>query len=68
MGEGTVVRIAARTAVGAVGSLVLLGSVGWLGPQVRAAPFPPHPEGTRELGTAELPQACRIRYAGRCAA
>ena len=55
MNRGRVARIAFKTAVAAVGSLALLGGVGWLGLQMRPAPFPPHPERTRELGTAELP-------------
>ena len=29
--------------------------MGWLGLQVEPEPFPPHPERTRDLGTAELP-------------
>ena len=55
MNKGEVARIAFGAAVAAVGSLALLGGVGWLGLQVGPAPFPPHPERTRELGTAELP-------------
>ena len=39
----------------AAGSLALLGGLGWLGLRIRPKPFPPHPESTRELGTAELP-------------
>lgn len=55
MSEGRVARAAVRTAVAAAGSVVLLAGLGWLGLQVRPAPFPPHPERTRESGTAELP-------------
>ena len=33
----------------------MLGSAGWLGLRVKPAPFPPHPERTPELSTAELP-------------
>jgi hypothetical protein len=55
MNKGRVGRIALRAAIAAVGSLALLGGVGWLGLQVGPAPFPPHPKRTRELGTAELP-------------
>ena len=55
MGKGRVAKIAFRTAGVAVGSLALLGGVGWLGLQVNPAPFPPHPERTRGLGTADLP-------------
>ncbi len=40
---------------GAVGLLAFVVGVGWLGLQVNPAPFPPHPESTREPGTAELP-------------
>ena len=54
MGKGRVAKIAFRTAGVAVGSLALLGGVGWLGLQVNPAPFPPHPERTHELSTVEL--------------
>lgn len=35
--------------------LALLAGLGWLGLRVRPGPFPPHPERTPELDTAELP-------------
>jgi hypothetical protein len=48
-------RTMTKVAIAATGALVLLGGVGWLGLQIKPEPFPPHPEGTRELGTAPLP-------------
>jgi hypothetical protein len=48
----------------AAGSVALLFGVGWLGLRVKPQPFPPHPERTRELETAELPPTCRSRYNG----
>ncbi len=48
-------RTITRVAVGAVGTLALLVGVGWLGLQVKPNPFEPHPEGTGELDTADLP-------------
>jgi len=52
-GRGT--RIAGKITVIAAGSAALLAGIGWLGLRVKPQPFPPHPQGTRELGTAELP-------------
>jgi hypothetical protein len=55
MSRGRLARVAVRTVVAAAGSVVLLAGLGWLGLQVRPAPFPPHPERTRELVMAEMP-------------
>ena len=44
-----------KIVVGAAGTLALLVGLGWLGLQIRPNPFEPHPEGTGELDTAELP-------------
>ena len=48
-------RTMTKVALGAVGTLALLVGVGWLGLQIKPSPFEPHPEGTGELDTAELP-------------
>src|SRR5829696_3398843 len=48
-------RTVTKLAAGAGGMLALLVGVGWLGLQIEPQPFPPHPEGTGELDTAELP-------------
>jgi hypothetical protein len=44
-----------KTLFAAGSSLASLVGVGWLGLRVKPAPFPPHPERTPTLGTAELP-------------
>jgi hypothetical protein len=44
-----------KTILVAGNSLALLARAAWLGLRVKPAPFPPHPEGTPELDTSELP-------------
>src|SRR5215208_8098193 len=44
-----------KTILAAGSSLTSLVGVGWLGLRVKPAPFPPHPERTPALGTADLP-------------
>ena len=44
-----------KTLFAAGSFLASLVGVGWLGLRVKPAPFPPHPERTPTLGTAELP-------------
>jgi|SRR5215204_3237148 len=44
-----------QVSVATVGLLALLGGAGWVGLRTKPEPFPPRPERTRELGTAELP-------------
>lgn len=48
-------RTGIRTALGALGSFLLLSGVGWLGLQVKSSPFAPLPEKTRDLGPVEVP-------------
>jgi hypothetical protein len=48
-------KVFTKSILAAGSTLALMGSVGWLGLRVKPASFPPHPERTPELGTAELP-------------
>jgi hypothetical protein len=52
-------RTGIRTALGAVGSFLLLSGVGWLGLQVKPSPFASHLEKTRDLGPVEVPSSLR---------
>src|ERR671933_200379 len=48
-------RTTTKLGVGAVGLLALVVGVGWLGLQIKPKPYPPHPAGTGEIATTELP-------------
>jgi hypothetical protein len=53
--NGRAARSVFKAAVLGVDSAALIAGLGWLGLRVWPAPFPPHPEKTREMGTRCTP-------------